>query len=139
MLSFGSGGEPCKPCIMNVMVPHAMSWVGEVETPHAAAGEVRVKLATSGVNPSDVKSRLGTTRRNCVSARDPHSDGAGVIDKVGAGVSKGSRRRARLGLERPIGNGRLARPPNLSALPAARPYRSRTKRVSSRCLPGHPG
>jgi NADPH2:quinone reductase len=31
--------------------------VGEVETPEPAPGEVRIRLHTSGVNPSDVKSR----------------------------------------------------------------------------------
>ena len=36
---------------------------GEIATPSAAAGEVRVKLATSGVNPSDVKSRAGVRNR----------------------------------------------------------------------------
>ena len=59
--------------------------VGDLPTPVPAAGEVRVKLATSGVNPSDVKSRsarpLGGERIV------PHSDGAGVIDAVGEGVS----------------------------------------------------
>ena len=30
---------------------------GEQPTPEPLAGEVRVKLVTSGVNPSDVKSR----------------------------------------------------------------------------------
>jgi NADPH2:quinone reductase len=29
--------------------------LGEVETPKPGAGEVRIKLKTSGVNPSDVK------------------------------------------------------------------------------------
>ena len=33
--------------------------VGEMPTPQPGAGEVRIKLATSGVNPSDVKSRRG--------------------------------------------------------------------------------
>ena len=33
--------------------------VGDIATPTAGPGEVRVKLATSGVNPSDVKSRQG--------------------------------------------------------------------------------
>jgi NADPH:quinone reductase len=50
--------------------------------------EVRVKLATSGVNPSDVKSRLGTTRKIAFPRVVPHSDGAGVIDEVGTGVPK---------------------------------------------------
>jgi NADPH:quinone reductase len=60
--------------------------VGEVETPRPAPGEVRVKLAASGVNPSDVKSRAGLTRKIAFPRVTPHSDGAGVIDMVGAGV-----------------------------------------------------
>ncbi|HEY3046275.1 MAG TPA: alcohol dehydrogenase catalytic domain-containing protein, partial [Polaromonas sp.] len=59
--------------------------VGELPTPMPAPGEVRVKLATSGVNPSDVKSRLG--RALGTERIVPHSDGAGVIDMVGDGVS----------------------------------------------------
>ena len=63
--------------------------VGEVETPRPGAGEVRVKLATSGVNPSDVKSRAGRTRKIAFQRVIPHSDGAGVIDLVGYGVPPG--------------------------------------------------
>src|SRR5882672_7808715 len=62
--------------------------VGEVDTPQAGPGEVRVKLATSGVNPSDVKSRQGSTRKIAYPRVIPHSDGAGVIDQVGDGVAK---------------------------------------------------
>jgi NADPH:quinone reductase len=62
--------------------------VGEVEMPQAGAGEVRVKLATSGVNPSDVKSRQGLTRKIVWPRVIPQSDGAGVIDQVGDGVAK---------------------------------------------------
>jgi NADPH2:quinone reductase len=58
--------------------------VGEQPTPQPAAGEVRVKLHVSGVNPSDVKSR--TARPLGDPFIIPHSDGAGVIDAVGAGV-----------------------------------------------------
>ena len=47
-----------------------------------------MKLAASGVNPSDVKSRLGTTRKIAYPRVIPQSDGAGVIDAVGDGVSK---------------------------------------------------
>jgi NADPH:quinone reductase len=61
--------------------------LGEVETPLPGPGEVRVKLATSGVNPSDVKSREGRTRKIGFPRVIPHSDGAGVIDAVGSGVS----------------------------------------------------
>jgi NADPH2:quinone reductase len=60
--------------------------VGEVETPKPGQGEVRVKLATSGVNPSDVKSREGRTRKIAYPRVIPHSDGAGTIDLVGEGV-----------------------------------------------------
>src|SRR5215831_5714217 len=62
--------------------------VAEVDAPQAGPGEVRVKLATSGVNPSDVKSRLGTTRKIAWPRLIPQSDGAGVIDQVGDGIAK---------------------------------------------------
>jgi NADPH2:quinone reductase len=61
--------------------------VGEVPTPAPGPGEVRVRLKTSGVNPSDVKSRLGATRKMAFPRVIPHSDGAGEIDAVGEGVS----------------------------------------------------
>ena len=62
--------------------------IGEIQTPRAGPGEVRVRLAASGVNPSDVKSRQGSTRKIAFPRVIPHSDGAGVIDEVGDGVSK---------------------------------------------------
>jgi NADPH2:quinone reductase len=61
--------------------------VGEMETPRPGPGEVRVRLKTSGVNPSDVKSRAGTARKIAFPRVIPHSDGAGEIDAVGAGVA----------------------------------------------------
>jgi NADPH:quinone reductase len=58
--------------------------VGDLPTPQPGPGEVRVKLHTSGVNPSDVKSRL---KRPLIAERIvPHSDGGGVVDAVGDGV-----------------------------------------------------
>ena len=59
--------------------------VGDMPDPNAGPGEVRIRLVTSGVNPSDVKSRRARplTHERIV----PHSDGAGEIDQVGAGVS----------------------------------------------------
>lgn len=60
--------------------------LGELEEPLPGPGEVRVKLAASGVNPSDVKSRLGLTRKIAFPRIVPHSDGAGVVDRVGAGI-----------------------------------------------------
>ena len=78
--------------------------VGEVDTPQAGPGEVRVKLATSGVNPSDVKSRQGTTRKIAWPRLIPQSDGAGVIDQVGDGIAK-----SRLGERVWIWNGQWKR------------------------------
>jgi NADPH2:quinone reductase len=64
---------------------------GEMSDPVAGPGEVLVRLHASGVNPSDVKLRSGA-RAGAVMAYPrvvPHSDGAGVIEAVGAGVDPG--------------------------------------------------
>ena len=61
--------------------------VGEQPTPEPGPGEVRVHLRTSGANPSDWKSRSGRTAPMSTPLIIPHSDGAGDIDKVGAGVA----------------------------------------------------
>ena len=79
--------------------------LGDVATPEPDPGEVRVKLATSGVNPSDVKSREGRTRKIAFPRVIPHSDGAGVIDKVGNGVAPG-----RVGERVWVWNGQWKRP-----------------------------
>ena len=60
--------------------------VADVDTPQPGPGEVRVKLKTSGVNPSDVKAREGRTRKIAYPRVIPHSDGAGEIEAVGDGV-----------------------------------------------------
>ena len=92
--------------------------VENMTTPEPGAGEVRIKLATSGVNPSDVKSREGRTRKIAFPRVIPHSDGAGVIDKVGAGVPQ-----SRLGERVWIWNAQWKRPFGTAAeyvtLPAA--------------------
>ncbi len=60
----------------------------DLPDPTPAAGEVRVRVQWSGVNPSDVKSRAGLRSRVLPFARTiPHSDGMGVIDAVGEGVA----------------------------------------------------
>lgn len=62
--------------------------VGEQPTPQPGPGEVRVRLRTSGVNPSDYKTRRGGPGRPPLAwpLVIPHSDGAGSIDAVGEGV-----------------------------------------------------
>ena len=49
-------------------------------------GEVRVRIAVSGVNPTDWKARAG----NAVAFPEvvPNQDGAGVVDAVGEGVTE---------------------------------------------------
>jgi NADPH2:quinone reductase len=52
-----------------------------------SADEVRVRVATSGINPSDVKMRAGAGNNSAVMPFPeviPHSDGAGIIDVIGA-------------------------------------------------------
>ncbi len=58
--------------------------LGEMPAPSPGPGEVLVRVHASGVNPSDVKSRLG--RPPAFPRIIPHSDGAGVIEAVGEGV-----------------------------------------------------
>jgi NADPH:quinone reductase len=50
-------------------------------------GEVRVRIAVSGVNPTDWKSRAGATGAELPFPEIvPNQDGAGVVDAVGPGV-----------------------------------------------------
>lgn len=57
----------------------------DVPTPHW--GEVRVKLAVAGVNPTDWKFRTGTTASSIpFDEVVPGQDGAGIVDEVGNGV-----------------------------------------------------
>jgi NADPH2:quinone reductase len=81
--------------------------VGELPTPLPGPGEVRVRIACSGVNPSDVKSRRRPLQYERVV---PHSDGAGIIDAVGDGVSP-QRSRQRVW----IWNGQWQRPMGTAA------------------------
>lgn len=60
----------------------------QLPAPAPVQGEVRVQLRASGVNPHDTKGRSGWTGdKVLLNGLVPHSDGAGVIDAVGAEVS----------------------------------------------------
>ncbi|MDE2378130.1 NADPH:quinone reductase [Bradyrhizobium sp.] len=61
---------------------------GEMPTPVAGPGEVRVRLQASGVNPADVGRRSGSYRPMEYPRVIPNSDGTGVIDQVGDGVTR---------------------------------------------------
>ncbi len=96
---------------------------GDLPTPSPAPGEVLVRLATSGVNPSDWKSRSGATGRPMAFPRVvPHSDGAGTVEAVGDGVD-----RARVGERVWIWNGQWKRASGTAAeyiaLPSAQAVR----------------
>lgn len=96
--------------------------LGEMATPSPGAGEVLVRLAASGVNPSDWKTRRGVSRPMAFPRVVPHSDGAGVIEAVGEGVDRG-----RIGERVWIWNGQWKRPFGTAAesiaLPAAQAVR----------------
>jgi len=92
--------------------------VGQQPKPEPGLGEVRVKLRTSGVNPSDWKTRRGGFGRSLIAPLIiPHSDGAGEIDAVGASVPN------RVGERVWVWNGQWKRPHGTAAeyivLPAA--------------------
>ena len=62
---------------------------GDIETPVAKEGEARIKIYASGINPADVKLRSGfSTYGYNFPFVIPNSDGAGVIDQVGKGVTE---------------------------------------------------
>jgi NADPH2:quinone reductase len=61
---------------------------GEQPEPHAAAGEVRVALHASGVNPADIYRRAGPNFAMDGPLVIPNSDGAGVVDEVGSGADR---------------------------------------------------
>jgi NADPH:quinone reductase len=63
--------------------------IGEMDDPQPLAGEVRIRIAFSGINPGDVKKRqdafgVGMPYPRVV----PHSDGSGTVDAVGEDVSR---------------------------------------------------
>src|ERR1700710_1922249 len=61
---------------------------GDIATPVVGAGEVRVRLEASGVNPADVGRRAGSYRAQEFSRVIPNSDGAGIVDQLGDGVTR---------------------------------------------------
>ena len=63
--------------------------VGNMDDPRPRTGEVRIRIAFSGVNPGDVKKREDTFGLGMAYPRViPHSDGSGTVDVVGEGVSR---------------------------------------------------
>ena len=88
----------------------------DLPLPEPGPGEVRVRVACSGVNPSDVKSRSRPGMDSPLVV--PHSDGAGTIDAVGAGVDP-----ARVGQRVWVWNGQWDRAMGTAAEAIALPAR----------------
>jgi NADPH2:quinone reductase len=67
---------------------HEVLAKGEMPDPQPGAGDVRVRVHVSGVNPSDTKTRSGFRGQNKMEFPRiiAGQDGAGVIDRVGPGV-----------------------------------------------------
>jgi NADPH2:quinone reductase len=62
--------------------------VGEMPDPRPGVGEVRIRIAASGINPGDIKKRQDAFSYGMPYPRViPHSDGAGHVDQIGEGVS----------------------------------------------------
>jgi NADPH2:quinone reductase len=62
--------------------------VGDMPDPAPGPGELRIRIATSGVNPGDIRKRQDDFGYGMPYPRViPHSDGAGQVDQVGDGVS----------------------------------------------------
>jgi NADPH2:quinone reductase len=60
---------------------------GEMPLPVPTPGEVRVRLRASAVNPADANRRAGRLHDMDYPRIIPNSDGVGVIDAIGEGVS----------------------------------------------------
>jgi NADPH2:quinone reductase len=63
--------------------------VGDMEKTQPRAGEVRIQITFSGVNPGDVKKRddafgVGMPYPRVI----PHSDGSGTVEAVGEGAAR---------------------------------------------------
>ncbi len=68
--------------------PPSVLRIGEVEAPHAGAGEIRIAVKASGVSAGEIGIRAGRFRE-LVPTEFPYRtgfDAAGVVDEVGAGV-----------------------------------------------------
>lgn len=80
--------------------------VGEREEPKPGPGELLVRVAASGINPSDTKKRMGWRGKKLeFPLIIPHHDGAGEIADAGPGVD-----RSRIGQRVWLYNGQYGRP-----------------------------
>lgn len=74
-----------KAIVYSATGPSSVLSLAEREAAVPGPGEVRVRVVTSGVNPTDWKARAGSNL--AFSEVVPNQDGAGVVDAVGEGVT----------------------------------------------------
>ncbi|HUX38774.1 MAG TPA: NADPH:quinone reductase [Rectinemataceae bacterium] len=60
----------------------------EVPTPRPASGQVLVRVGAAGVNPADTYTRSGTYAIKPPLPYTPGTDGAGIVEAIGEGVSR---------------------------------------------------
>ncbi|AHK35814.1 hypothetical protein Pd630_LPD13070 (plasmid) [Rhodococcus opacus PD630] len=63
-----------------------MHQVIELELPKPGPNQVRVRIVTSGINPTDSKTRAWHAGRTPNRFQVQHHDGSGVVDAVGSDV-----------------------------------------------------
>lgn len=68
--------------------PYDVLQIGEMTRPVPGKGEVLVKIAVSGLNPSDIRVRTGFLGPMAFDRIIPHQDGSGTIEQVGEGVDQ---------------------------------------------------
>jgi NADPH2:quinone reductase len=77
-----------KAIVVGEFGPPEVMKLKEVPTPKPGKGQVLVRIKAAGVNPADTYMRTGTYAIKPPLPYTPGSDGAGVIEEVGEGVTK---------------------------------------------------
>src|SRR5450631_4424166 len=62
--------------------------IGEIATPKPGAGQVLVRVQATGVNPADTYMRSGAYAVKPPLPYTPGSDGAGMVEAVGEGITR---------------------------------------------------
>ncbi|MDQ0769120.1 NADPH2:quinone reductase [Pseudarthrobacter defluvii] len=76
-----------KAIVYGATGPSSVLELQDKPLPAPGAGEVRVRVIVSGVNPTDWKSRSGSGSNKLPAPKVPNQDGAGVVDQLGSGVA----------------------------------------------------
>jgi NADPH2:quinone reductase len=86
LLSEGKGAI-MRAAVYTETGPASVLHIVERDIPEPGPGEVRVRIVVSAVNPTDTYTRAGRSPDGVSLPRVPDQDGAGVVDRVGAGAA----------------------------------------------------